>query len=740
MKTDSIVAETASTTTSVAAVSRDGSYRTRAPSHGLVRATSSLAPEVTTPRVETSGHQEVGAHTSAHSSSVIADDDARTILSTPTTSAAHLLQRCASDAASDLELDIEMTPVDDAATGPEAIEPTEVISFAHAGGSGSTAADAATAAAISFALDRTFSSAATPVQLTQEDDGEMSVTHESMESPKILALPDLDTALPIPMTKVAATVESHRGESSRQPDRASPPQWVRRADATAHVTDADAHCALVKPSVKRKKLALITAPVAPPRSAYTMADMSTASASLAPTGASFEVRAAAASCCGFHRKINQDTFVCTVLPPLGGSAPLFVTAVFDGHGILGHLAADTCRRDLTHLLTRHMLEGADVSGAIERTAAELHARLNDDADKIRGAALASLAPPPPPPPAHHAHAMHHPDHTDTNDHRLPSHASPPKPRPLTGGLFGADYGTTAVIAVVQESTLWIAHVGDSRCMVIQREARRPPPKSGTHAARRSHDEWQIVHLSEDHNCDLSSERARVQSEGGSLHFTGSEYRVFPNSMDFQEARGQQLTLNMSRSLGHIKLGEERADALTRTPHARNTHDTLSDDGNHPLTLHLRFLHPLSLLCSGVHGISALPEVKCLQLAHGTESLIVLGSDGLYVRISGSTSRTPHAREGAWSSRELLFCIDLFVSGCARPGRDSIDRHPRGCTARRGQSQPPHSASRSHRPSLVALLTVASALLSPPFSWFIPCCRRATWPGRRRSTATTSPQW
>jgi hypothetical protein len=77
---------------------------------------------------------------------------------------------------------------------------------------------------------------------------------------------------------------------------------------------------------------------------------------------------------------------------------------------------------------------------------------------------------------------------------------------------------------------------------------------------------------EDHNAERASEAERVQREGGKLHHAevyggggaggnaagpvvGGDVRVYPNCFTLEEARAKALTLNMSRSLGHIKLGQ-----------------------------------------------------------------------------------------------------------------------------------------------------------------------------------------
>jgi hypothetical protein len=253
-----------------------------------------------------------------------------------------------------------------------------------------------------------------------------------------------------------------------------------------------------------------------------------------------------------------------MLSPVAGQAPILCMAVFDGHGILGHLAAASCRRALPVVLYDLIGKGCDLQTALKETIAQLHEALNEDARMIRATVHSSLALQSSQGGAAAASFSSTANTTlaeplSRRSHSRSGSSTPTSPSKVpTGGLFGNDYGTTAIVVLVQDTTVWIANVGDSRCVMMQREAKHgdSPSISSTATTPPSQPEdWMIVHESLEDNCDSESERKRVQQDGGALFHTGTEYRVYPASMDFQAARSQQLTLNMSRSLGHIKLGQ-----------------------------------------------------------------------------------------------------------------------------------------------------------------------------------------
>jgi hypothetical protein len=237
---------------------------------------------------------------------------------------------------------------------------------------------------------RTFSAALTPIQLTQEDE-------DAMVSPTIMPLPTPSPPLtPATPTKSLTPVGASRSRSAAAactPSPAScisPVKLLKRADAVATHACANGsadmvHRPLVKVTNKKRKVVGVADKT--PRYAYAMADLAAASVTLQPPESSFHMNSAAATCCGYFRKLNQDTFVCQVLRGIKNQSPIFVNAIFDGHGILGHMAAELCKDELPMRLSVHLTAGMEMQQAIERTIADMNTRLNTYASMIRGVAL-----------------------------------------------------------------------------------------------------------------------------------------------------------------------------------------------------------------------------------------------------------------------------------------------------------------------------------------------------------------
>jgi hypothetical protein len=78
---------------------------------------------------------------------------------------------------------------------------------------------------------------------------------------------------------------------------------------------------------------------------------------------------------------------------------------------------------------------------------------------------------------------------------------------------------------------------------------------------------------------------------------------------------------------------------------------------------------------GMHGISALPHIKVVQLAENMENLIVLGSDGLFVSLTRARqTQSPVRLAPVWMLMLLLFRLHALFS---RPGRHGYQRNSRG---------------------------------------------------------------
>eukprot|EP00747_Dinoflagellata_sp_TGD_P092585 gnl/TRDRNA2_/TRDRNA2_165463_c0_seq1.p1 gnl/TRDRNA2_/TRDRNA2_165463_c0~~gnl/TRDRNA2_/TRDRNA2_165463_c0_seq1.p1 ORF type:complete len:458 (+),score=111.75 gnl/TRDRNA2_/TRDRNA2_165463_c0_seq1:114-1487(+) len=97
-------------------------------------------------------------------------------------------------------------------------------------------------------------------------------------------------------------------------------------------------------------------------------------------------------------------------------------------------------------------------------------------------------------------------------------------------------GSTASVILhdTKKHTLYVAHVGDSRCVLGKQD-----PRLG------SDSEWQAVDLTVDHKPNDPGEKARIEKMGGQVLFDGGcNYRVY--------AKGKRYPgLNMSRAMGDL---------------------------------------------------------------------------------------------------------------------------------------------------------------------------------------------
>ena len=386
------------------------------------------------------------------------------------------------------------------------------------------------------------------------------------------------------VTTAAAAAAAPRSRVARSP------QTLQRTHATAAPSN---HVPQVSPNRRSAKRAIVMSTPSPAANggtqmkerglgSYMMKDLREESLRVSPSPAfPFHVAATAATCEGWWRIVNQDDFVCEVADAEGGAPPLLIFCVADGHGILGHLAAHTVAQNLPLLLKDSVLRNkVPLEDAVKQAIAKCHKEINDQAEMIRGVQIG---------PCEEAAEAAAPARRSSRN----GAASPSKPGAGTSNsLRGADYGTTIVVCVIQGARMCVAHVGDSRCMLLQRDiatstapATTATPASvaaSASASAAADDEskqfdgdsssvgesrvdgsWRTVFVSTDHTCDIKSEHARVLASGGSLldvkdaQDQHREYRVYPATMTLQEARVANLTINMSRALGHIKLGQTK---------------------------------------------------------------------------------------------------------------------------------------------------------------------------------------
>lgn len=412
--------------------------------------------------------------------------------------------------------------------------------------------------------------------------------------------PHAAAAAAAPSSAAAAAAQSAKlGRATRSP------QTLQRAHATSSNQALQQQQQQQPSPIRRPTRALAAAAASAAGSAasksskplhYTMSDLQTTSWHLDSTPAfPFDVHAAAATCQGWFRSKNQDTFICEAVrvPAFGGQQqppPLLILGVADGHGILGHLASAVCAARMPLLLKDLvLLQDQSLEEAVTHAIAVCHAEINERAEQIRGvqppgpgqtdddqdsSVAASSAPP------------------RRNGQGQQGRVSSPSRSPIGGGaaaavLRNADFGTTIVMCVIQGSKMCVAHVGDSRCIILQRE--QAPAADADHGITSSQEtpgaapfasssagSWLQSFVTSDHNGENSSERARVRSEGGSLLDVKDpsgdhrEYRVYPSSMSLAEAREMSLTINMTRALGHIKLGQEHECASDVRCHAERS--------------------------------------------------------------------------------------------------------------------------------------------------------------------------
>jgi serine/threonine protein phosphatase PrpC len=209
-------------------------------------------------------------------------------------------------------------------------------------------------------------------------------------------------------------------------------------------------------------------------------------------------------------QINQDRYCLEYYAKLD----TVIMGVFDGHGSLGHAAAEVCRTALPSGIVARMAQNVPVQDAILQGWDEVNKTLLSIAKSERG--VFPLA---------------------------------------NGGLQNdMDYGTTAAVVVVRGRECWIAHAGDSRVLAVT--ASKTAPKRRERACQSKPPAFKLLFATDDHNPTVhEGERKRVGETRGRLQPCANELRLFPGDIPFEEARKRNLTLNMSRALGHLRLSE-----------------------------------------------------------------------------------------------------------------------------------------------------------------------------------------
>mmetsp|Transcript_43899 Transcript_43899/g.73104 ORF Transcript_43899/g.73104 Transcript_43899/m.73104 type:complete len:353 (+) Transcript_43899:132-1190(+) len=264
-----------------------------------------------------------------------------------------------------------------------------------------------------------------------------------------------------------------------------------------------------------------------------------------------------------------------------------IIGVFDGHGCLGHSAAQLCKRVLPLVLSSVLVkddtpEDAAITAFGETQELLLRMAFSEqkEYDRLQKRWLAF----------------------QSGDKQQDGDSGRAEEE---GNLFSKnlpvcmDYGTTATLCFLSNNgkQLCIAHAGDSRCLVvkrkmnIKRDQKEPVDTSSSSSSSSvsglpSSPKWELVYSSLDHNCYDDHEMESVVKRGGIVSSKQGDIRVYPRSMAKADAGERGLSLNMTRSLGHIVLSKEA-------------------------------------------GISPLPDIKLLDIDRSCEYLVIAASDGLW---------------------------------------------------------------------------------------------------------------
>ncbi|EDQ88918.1 uncharacterized protein MONBRDRAFT_25622, partial [Monosiga brevicollis MX1] len=226
-----------------------------------------------------------------------------------------------------------------------------------------------------------------------------------------------------------------------------------------------------------------------------------------------------------HGKLNQDVPFCASFKQNGHR--IAIAAVFDGHGLLGEIAAAMARDTMTALQPTFAWDSLLTQP--EQGMREIFAQLDAAIVAAHDA-----------PPAQYTYI----GQSGSLDFRLEAHAipelDPPSgyvctsrdgvpPRPI-------DFGCTAVVAVVVDEThVVVGNAGDAAAFVLLRDQ----------AGHEDRDGYSVEALSVQHTARSKAEQARVhETHPGAAHFTGDGYLA---PLDPTLA---QYELQLTRSLGH----------------------------------------------------------------------------------------------------------------------------------------------------------------------------------------------
>jgi len=224
------------------------------------------------------------------------------------------------------------------------------------------------------------------------------------------------------------------------------------------------------------------------------------------------------NCVKGEKIINQDRVLLEYCSHMKNLPGILIFGVCDGHGLLGHVAAEFIRSRIS----------AEVLKFLNSRSEQI--MTTDLFEEALGFTLKQLN-----------ERLRYIIKSEEEAYNQILNRSGCVARPL-------DYGTTCVVAITDGINLTVANVGDSKIVCYTYANGRQGQKVRGKEP-----------LSVEHSLKNSSERSRIKKSGGKV---SDDLRLYPATMQFSVAKKLGLVINMSRALGHPALSKH---GLSPTP-------------------------------------------------------------------------------------------------------------------------------------------------------------------------------
>ena len=236
---------------------------------------------------------------------------------------------------------------------------------------------------------------------------------------------------------------------------------------------------------------------------------------------------ASASTCTGQRAETQDDYSIQHLPP-----DILLSMICDGHGLFGQNSSLMCKSLLPCMLATQLTQTNNIIQSIQSSISSVHAVLC----KMSLVEVSEFS------------KILSSQHADDLAARF-------------------DYGTTLIMCILQQRTLYVANVGDSRAIIFQR--------SNTSS------KWSISYITVDHEPSDPLEAQRIIAAGGIIF-----EKIIGDKRITSPLMQRKNSVNMTRAIGHAVLGQNSI-------------------------------------------ISSIPDISVFQINDAMDTLIIMGSDGLY---------------------------------------------------------------------------------------------------------------